>query len=116
MALSWLATNRAASRAAGRSATIEGPLARIAAASDVLEQQRRTCAGESLESSLEQREQFEQQIVGEGIGDFGPVGFEQAEVGQEGGLGDVERGRDAGQRVTVLAEFVGLEDPAASQG
>ena len=69
----------------GRARSDNGdPLAPIADEGDVLERQGRSPAGESVEAGLEEREQLEQQIVGQRIGDFGPVGFEQA-GGRPGG-------------------------------
>ena len=69
---------------------------------------------ESVDASAEQRDVFEEEVVGGLLGDAGPVGFEELEVGVDGGVGDAQGRGDLAEGLAGLAEFVGVEDSAAS--
>ena len=49
---------------------------------------------ESVDASAEQGDVFEEEVVGGLLGDVGPVGFEEFEVGVDGGVGDAQGGGD----------------------
>ena len=57
---------------------------------------------------------LEQEVVAGGCGDVMPVGFEESEVGVDGGDGDVDFLGDLFEGVSVLAELVFSEDSSAS--
>ena len=45
---------------------------------------------ESVDAAAEEGDVFEEEVVGGLFGDVGPVGFEELEVGVDGGVGDAE--------------------------
>ena len=69
---------------------------------------------ESVDAATEQGDVFEEEVVGGLFGDVGPVGFEEFEVGVDGGVGDAQGFGDLAEGLAGLAEFVGVEDSAAS--
>jgi len=61
-------------------------------------------------------EPFEDVVVGDGLDDLGEGFVEEAEVGVDGGAGDVELRGDLAEGVSALVELVGVEDALASFG
>ena len=61
-------------------------------------------------------ESFEDVVVGDGLDDLREGFVEEAEVGVDGGAGDVELRGDLAEGVSALVELVGLEDALASFG
>ena len=45
---------------------------------------------QAVDASAEQGDVFEEEVVGGLFGDVGPVGFEEFEVGVDGGVGDAQ--------------------------
>ena len=80
-------------------------------AAELLEQ---VALEEAAQSSLEQAELFEQEIVGGLLGELAPVGLDEFEVGEDGGVGDVELLADVAQRASLLPEFVDFERSLSS--
>ena len=71
---------------------------------------------EPLETMVEAGDLLQQQVVVDVLGEGGPVLFERAEVGVDGGDGDVELPGDLLEGESFLAELVGAEDAPASSG
>ena len=80
-------------------------------AAELLEQ---VALEEAAQSSLEQSELFEQEIVGGLLGELAPVGLDEFEVREDGGVGDVELLADVAQRASLLPEFVDFERSLSS--
>ena len=73
-------------------------------------------AGDALGLLAQQVELFEQEVVGGRPGDLGPMGFDQLEVGADGGVGDVELFSDLALGEAFHAEVVDFEAAPASAG
>ena len=73
-------------------------------------------AGDALGLLAQQVELFEQEVVGGGGCDVGPVGLDQLEVGADGGVGDVELFSDFALGEAFHAEVVDFEAAPASAG
>ena len=71
---------------------------------------------EPLEPIVEAGDLLEQQVVVDVLGEGGPVLLERAEVGVDGGDGDIELPGDLLERESFLSELVGSEDSSASSG
>lgn len=71
---------------------------------------------EAFELIAEAAVVFDEAVVGEGLGELGPVGFEQFEVLVDGGVGDVEFGGDFAKGPAAFAQAVGVEDAPAASG
>ncbi len=71
---------------------------------------------EPLESIVEASDLLEQQVVVNVLGEGDPVLLERAEVGVDGGDGDVELPGDLLEGESFLSELVGAEDAPASSG
>ena len=72
--------------------------------------------GEVSELAVEQVELFEQDVVGGWGDDLAPVGFQELQVGADGGVGDAELFGDLAQGVSLLAQAVDLEDALSALG
>ena len=71
---------------------------------------------EALDAPVDAGDLVEQEVVVDVFGEHGPVLFEQAQVGVDGGDRDLDRLGDLLEGVSVLAELVLAEDSAASSG
>ena len=69
---------------------------------------------EAVDVAAEQGDVLEEEVVGGLLGEVGPIGLEELEIGVDGGVGDVEGGGDLAEGLAGLAEFVGVEDASAS--
>ena len=69
---------------------------------------------EIAQAALEQAELFEQEVVGGLAGDRAPMGLDEFEVGEGGGVGDVEQLADVAQGASLLSEFVDYEGALSS--
>ena len=71
-------------------------------------------AEQGAESGLEQAELLEDEVVGGLLGELAPMGLDEFEVVEDGGMGDVEQFADVAEGASALPEFVDLEGPLSS--
>ena len=76
----------------------------------------RTVGRELVGEGAKACELFEQRVLRGGGRDVGPVGFEQLEVGVDGGGRGIELLGDVAERATTAAEAMGFEDAGAALG
>ena len=74
----------------------------------------RVALAERADAVVEVEGVGEQQVVDDLAGELDAVGFEQGEVGGDGGVGDAEVLGDASQGLALLAELVCLADAVAA--
>ena len=100
----------------GDEAVEEIDVAAVVFVAQVGQGSERAVGGEAAGQGPKSRELFEQHVLRGGARDVGPVGFEQLEVGVDGGGRDVELLGDFAERPPTAAEAMGFEDAGAALG
>ena len=94
----------------------QGDVAAVVVVAQVGQGCERAVGRELVGEGAKACELFKQRILRGGARDVGPVGFEQLEVGVDGGGRDVELLGDFAERPTTAAEAMGFEDAGAALG
>ena len=87
-----------------------------AGAVDVGEGADRAVVDQLLEEGVDRDGVVDGHGVGEGLGDFGVVGVEAAEVVVDGGVGDAELFGDLAERFALVVEQLDVDDAGAALG
>ena len=100
----------------GDEAIEQGDVAAVVVIAQLGQGGERTVGRELVGEGAKACELFKQRVLRGGRRDVGPVGFEQLEVGVDGGGRDIELLGDVAERATTSAEAMGFEDAGAALG